>query len=134
MPQETTIIYVEDDKDDQEILQQAFIAFSNQSLHILSNSVELFQFLKERSVSICLFVLDINLPYLDGIKILQELKKSPSYASIPVVMFSTGAKAPHILALKSLNVEVIEKPDSFDKLEPIVKKMVNYCMSYNKEA
>ena len=123
-----TIVYVEDDREDQEFLREAFLRVHDHHLQILSESRELFSFLDKRSQDVCLLILDINLPYLNGIEILYELKKRDEYKDIPVVMFTTGANSPQARELRNLGVEVIEKPSTFSALQTIADTLLQYCL------
>ncbi|RYZ30268.1 MAG: response regulator [Chitinophagaceae bacterium] len=134
MPIQKTIVYVEDDYDDQDLLQAAFPKLGDHSLVTLANSTELFSYLEKGTEEICLLVLDINLPFLDGIQILQFIKESPQYREIPVVVLTTGANSPQMKELRALGVEVLQKPYDFLDLEGIADKLLQYCLHNSSSA
>ena len=76
-----------------------------------------------------MIILDINLPGPDGIRLMNDLKQSP-YNHLPVVMFTNGANAPQIKALKNFGVEVIGKPDTELDYDTIARTMLNYCLHH----
>lgn len=47
---------------------------------------------KLRKESYQLIFLDINMPIMDGLKLLEMLRKDPQYAAIPIVMLTTEGR------------------------------------------
>lgn len=135
MPARTTVVYVDDDEDDRELLRDAFAAISDHALITLKNGVELFSYLPSSFKTVCLIVLDINLPGEDGIKIVERLQRTEDYLFIPVVMFTTGIHPPQIKALQEKKVEVIKKPSSYLEVKSIATTLLQHCLhSQNQKA
>ncbi|MFC1554853.1 response regulator, partial [candidate division KSB1 bacterium] len=68
-----------------------------------------------------LVLTDWNMPEMDGLTLVKELKKNPAYADIPIIMITTeGAKTEVVEALKHGVNNYIVKP--FDK-ETFMKKV-----------
>lgn len=122
-----TILYVDDDADDQHFLQEAFTAFPQYHLHAISTGTALMEYLAVHAQAVCLVVLDINLPVQNGIELLVQLRDSESYRRLPVVMFTTGANSPQAKLLREMKVDVIEKPATFGEMQKIVQEFLSYC-------
>jgi CheY-like chemotaxis protein len=127
-----TILFVEDDADDRELLldvvkkdhPEVNIAFAENGLKAL-------QYLSEEQQNFRLpnlIVLDINMPILDGKETYRKIREELKIDSVPVVVF-TSSQNPNDKALfNNLGVEFITKPDEFLQLNQVVRYMVNeYC-------
>lgn len=85
------VLLVDDDIDDQEIflltLQEAGTAvectFANDGIHAL-------QKLEESALQPHFIFIDINMPKMNGIELLAELKRNPRLAATPIIMYSTS--------------------------------------------
>lgn len=70
-------------------------------------------------------LLDINLPKMDGLTALREIKKS--YPDLPVIMFTVyGTSERTIEAMKSGAFDYLEKPFELDELQLIIKRAIEY--------
>lgn len=75
-----------------------------------------------------LILTDWNMPKMDGLHLVQNLRHLPKYKSTPIMMITTeGGKDEVIQALKSGINNYIVKPFNADtlraKLEPMLKKL-----------
>lgn len=82
-----------------------------------------------KSTTYDLILTDWNMPKMDGLHLVQNLRHLPKYKSTPILMITTeGGKEEVIKALKSGINNYIVKPFNAQtlklKLEPILKKMV----------
>ncbi|MEO7529842.1 MAG: response regulator [Sediminibacterium sp.] len=60
---------------------------------------------------------DLNMPLMNGIQCLREIKKLPSYSLIPVIMYSTSSYERDVLeTINSGAFHYIVKPFSFNEL------------------
>ncbi len=109
-------LLVEDDKDDQTFFMQALADIGNTMLcDVVNNGKEALEILK-RSITLPSFIfMDVNMPLMNGIECLSELKKNPKTKNIPVVMLTTS-KAQTIKAIKLGAKSFIVKPDNFTAL------------------
>ena len=89
----TFILVVDDDKEDHLILQDYFSEIGlNDYLTYKENGKEALDFLEslpEQNLP-DLIVLDLNMPILNGVQTLLQLKRSPRYKNIPVIIYSTS--------------------------------------------
>ncbi len=118
-----TILQIDDDFDDCEFFQQALEAVSSAVYMALHNPVEALQKLTTKEIKPDLIFLDINMPLMNGIELLTEIKKRDSIKNIPVILFSTGP-AP-ISHAKTLGAEdYVTKPNNFNELKNLLKAIV----------
>ncbi len=123
------IMYVDDDEDDRELLEETFQNFSEYKLQTFPNGYDLLEELENKKVrkKPCLILLDINMPKLSGIEVLSILKTNESYKDIPVIMFTTGAIPYNQKKIKELDTMVVGKPIHFSGYKEITKSLLSYC-------
>jgi CheY-like chemotaxis protein len=69
--------------------------------------------------------IDLNMPLMNGIQCLQEIKKMPSHAHIPVIIYSTSSYERDILqTINNGAFHYIVKPFSFQELCEKLKKVL----------
>lgn len=80
-----------------------------------------------------LVLLDLRLPKVDGIEVLQEVKGSEALKSIPVVVLTTSA-ADRDLALAYQNYanSYLTKPVDFEAFRHLLRDLGFYWLAWNK--
>ena len=84
-----TVLIVEDNEINREILKT--ILFEKYIVLEASNGKEALEILEQASEYISLISLDIQMPVMDGFAFLEEFKKHPSYANIPIIVTTSDA-------------------------------------------
>jgi CheY-like chemotaxis protein len=82
-----------------------------------------------------LVILDLKLPKIDGLKVLEELKKDPRTRPIPVVML-TSSNIEHDVArgyLLGAN-SYVQKPVDFVRFQETVGRLGSYWLTINQAA
>ncbi len=79
-----------------------------------------------------LILLDIRLPKRDGLEVLAELKRSPNYRSIPVILITSSSREVDMLAGYDLGANsYIIKPDVPSDLVEKLKTIAAYWLCAN---
>ena len=80
------------------------------------DGIEALAILKENKVG--LILCDINMPRMDGLQLLGEIKANPEYKHIPVLMVTTeGAQAKVLEAVNLGAVGYVRKPFTADQIK-----------------
>ena len=80
-----------------------------------------------------LILLDLNLPRLDGIDVLKQIKTDPELKKIPVVVLSTSSDKQDILNSYQQHANCfITKPSDYDDFEKVVMALENFWFSIVK--
>ncbi|HEY0268025.1 MAG TPA: response regulator [Methyloradius sp.] len=80
-----------------------------------------------------LILLDLKMPKVDGIEVLQKLKNTESTKKIPVVMLTSSAEEQDIVRSYDLGVNsYLVKPVEFDRFVEEVSKVGCYWVILNK--
>lgn len=80
-------------------------------------------------------LLDINMPRVGGLEVVQKLKAHPTLRVIPVVMLTTSSVTPDVQAayLNGANSYIV-KPVDFDKFTQVATQIELYWAVLNKPA
>ncbi len=112
------LLLIDDDADDQEIFLSA-LAFIDNSIPctIAANGHEGIQHLSAGGTLPDLIFLDLNMPVMNGMQFLQELKASPLTKDVPVIIYSTASDQQTIRQALDLGAfQFYTKPEKFSEL------------------
>lgn len=132
------ILILEDDKDDQELLAEAFknLKYPNKLL-FFSDGHEALEFLNNSDTIPFLILSDINLPKLDGFAIRSKIKMDAKLQlrCIPYLFFSTALSQDAVINAYSLSAQgFFTKQVSKAELEKTISVIMEYwkrCASPN---
>lgn len=78
-------------------------------------------------------LLDINMPKVNGLEVLEQLKRHPMYRRIPVVVLTSSREDRDLAAAYDLGVNsYIEKPVSFNKFMEVADQIELYWCVTNQ--
>src|SRR3981081_3122691 len=87
------ILYAEDDFDDFESVKEALEQLNGHvKIHHAKNGQELISYLNSEESIPTLFILDLNMPVMDGKEVLEWIKQNPKYKEVPVMVFTTSSR------------------------------------------
>lgn len=115
-----TILLVEDDPDIREVTAE-ILRESGYDVQEAADGQSALQQLHRMSAVPCLVLLDLSMPVMTGQELLKQLRRSPRFAQLPVVVVS-GARWTHADVPDADNF--IVKPPSVASLLQIVRE---YC-------
>lgn len=127
------ILLVEDNEGDILLTLEAFKEIkAKNNIAVVKDGVEAIEFLKKEgqytnSILPHLILLDINMPKLSGIEVLDFIKKDERLKRIPVVMLTTSSSESDIAACyeKSANC-FITKPLDFGKFLNVIEAIETF--------
>src|SRR3569833_2368262 len=75
----------------------------------------------------CLFILDINMPRLNGKETLRRLRRVDAFAEVPAVLFTTSSLPSDAVFARSLNAGFVTKPLHMDQVHLIIDQIIDHC-------
>jgi len=125
------ILLADDDAEDRSIIQDAMeLLNAGDVMQFADNGEEVLNFLEKNSgdlLSLCLIVLDLNMPKMGGIEFLRELRKDPAIKAIPVIVLTTSNEDKDKVEAYNMNVAgYIVKPVTFSKFVEAVATLNKY--------
>lgn len=139
---ETEILLVEDNPDDLEMTLHAFRkAKVANRIHVARDGAEALEFIfcegayagRSMDSGPTFILLDLKLPKVDGLEVLQRLKSDARTRKIPVVMLTSSKEQSDLMRSYDLGVNsYIVKPVNFDQFVRAVHDLGLYWMVLNQ--
>lgn len=84
------LLYIDDDKDDRDLFKEICEELQpGIECVLVEDGPSAFEVLKQNGPPACIYV-DMNMPLMNGLEILQNLKKDPAMSPVPVIILSTS--------------------------------------------
>jgi two-component system response regulator len=138
----TEILLVEDNPEDVEITLRAFQKYHiANKIHVVRDGEEalecLFSTGRYAERSLCsntrLILLDLKLPKVDGIEVLQRCKSDPRTKNIPVVVLTSSREERDLIDSYNLGVNsYVVKPVDFRQFTEAIRQLGLYWMLMNQ--
>lgn len=131
MKLENTVLVVDDDPDDRDMLQSA-LKDVDVSHHLIeaNNGVEALMKLEELSKQgklPCLVVLDVNMPKMDGRETFLAIRNNKKLSKIPIVIFSTSDSLLDKTFFQRHDTAYFVKPVNFTELRKTASRLIGIC-------
>ncbi len=130
-PDQKTILYVDDDADDRELLRHAMQKIAPElTIAFSENGVLALELLNERKKTAslpCLIVLDLNMPFLTGRQTFERIQADPLLKHIPVVVLTSGENPLDKSLFSRDGIPYFTKPIEPIALEVIAHDMIGLC-------
>ena len=130
------ILLVEDNEADIVLTQNAFKMLRlRNNLTICRDGKEALDFLFKRNkyanaTTPDLILMDLNMPKVNGLEALEQIKKAPNLCTIPVIILSTSSAEQDITNSYKLHANsFITKPIDFMKFIEVIQQIENYWFS-----
>ena len=130
------VLLVEDDEGDVLMTREAFEFYKiRNELHVVTDGVQALQFLRRTGPFADaprpgLILLDVNLPRLNGLEVLAELKRDPDLLLIPVVMLTTSQAEEDILRSYKLHANAyVSKPVDFENFVAAIRQIDDFFLT-----
>jgi CheY-like chemotaxis protein len=138
----SNILLVEDEEAHAELTKRAIRKAGNANrIDIVSNGEEALDYLfnhknfadKDKYPVPGLILLDIKLPGIDGIEVLQRVKEDPRLKRIPVIMLTTSEREEDIVrSYQHYANSYLTKPVGFKEFEEKIRQLDYYWMILNR--
>lgn len=128
------ILLVEDSSSDAYLLKELFAGKANAPMihwvvdgyHALDYVFQRREYEEAKRPDIIL--LDLNLPRISGYEVLKELKNTPTFADIPVIILTTSTAPLDHSQCKALGADIcLSKPHGLKDYEELVQKLMSWA-------
>ncbi|MDP4149818.1 MAG: response regulator [Bacteroidota bacterium] len=120
------ILLIEDDLDDIELLQEGLGDFPYE-MDVANDGGLAVEYIKASKSRPDLIVLDLNLPKIHGRDVILEIKASPLFQHVPLIILTTSsAKEDMEYAYKNGADKYLLKPTDSQQLDQIVSIIYSY--------
>ena len=119
-----TILYAEDEKDLREVTHQILKGFTKKQ-YVAQNGQEGLELFKEHENEIDLIITDVNMPILNGLDMIKEIKKIN--INIPIIVATAFSNKEYLLEAIDIGVDkYVLKPVDVSKLLQAMSQSLNY--------
>ena len=139
--QAVDVLLVEDDPGDVLMTKEAFEHYKLRNvLHVVTDGEQALQFLRRTggyadAPRPGLILLDLNLPRLDGLEVLAEIKADPVLKVIPVVILTTSQAQQDVLRSYALHANAyVSKPVDFETFMEAIRQIDSFFVTVVKLA
>lgn len=129
------VVLVEDNQAEAKLTKIAFNGLEyNLELVHCSNGEQFIQLLQAFSPNeICYVLLDLNMPRLNGIEVLEHLAKDKSWQHLPIIIFTSSAFEKDIHRCYKLGAKAyVVKPVEFEDLEKRLEAINSFWAGANR--
>jgi CheY-like chemotaxis protein len=138
------ILMVEDDPNDVALFRRALRKSSlDAEVIVLEDGESAIQWFTERTGPSAseendwprLVVLDIKMPRISGLDVLEWLRRQPVLRRLPVIALTSSREKEDILRAYDLGINsYLVKPVAFDQLKEMIRMMYRYWIDWNEKA
>jgi len=135
------ILLADDNEDDLELEQRALGLYRlANDIVVVRDGAEALDFLYRRGefsnrnpADPLVFLLDINMPKVNGVEVLQQMKRDPKLRYIPVVMLTSSRQGPDVEQCYNLGANAyVVKPVDFAQFADAVKTIGKFWAVLNE--
>lgn len=135
-----SVLYAEDEENDILFLKRAFkVSEIPNNLATVANGDQAIEFLTDclihRKSLPALVLLDLNMPFKNGIEVLQWIRSQPVLCGLPVVVLTSSNQDTDLVRAYTNGVNgYLVKPGSLRELESIARALKDYWLTHNRAA
>jgi two-component system response regulator len=129
-----TILLVEDNTDDEQLTLRAMRQSEIPNIiRVARDGAEALEYLYGPAAKLPdLILMDLKLPKVSGLEVLQRIRKEPSTRALPIVVLTSSDEERDILESYNLGANsYIRKPVDFDEFIEAVRQLGLYWLSMN---
>jgi CheY-like chemotaxis protein len=130
------ILLVDDNAGDAHLLQDLLSGTKNpNNVHTARNGSAALSFLRKRegqndAPTLDLIILDINMPKMNGIEVLKEMRDDPCLSHIPVIILSSSDDEADVRKCYDLHANCyLTKPITLDDLDRLVRSIDDFWLT-----
>jgi CheY-like chemotaxis protein len=123
---ELYIAIVDDDEDDVQLLKDCFKKYASIEIRDFPSGQA---FLENHfgDALPCLLVIDLNLPDIRGIDLIDQVKANSLFSDLPIIVYTTAYTRREQISCDELKIRLVKKPDTILKWDEIALMMAHQC-------
>ncbi len=132
----TSILLVDDDLDDRDLFSEALAIVDNTiRMEFAVNGLDALKKLESGSIHPDVIFSDINMPLMNGIQLLETIKKTGGLNTLPFVIYTTSANQNYQSQSQLFGAQhYIVKPTSFEKICTEIRLALDKVVNISRPA
>ena len=134
MDNPSTIIFVEDNPSDLRLFKYALDQVQSDIglTHYEHGRAFLEALPAHYPSSIYCILLDLNMPFISGMEVIEQIKKMPDYSHIPIIVFTSTNTNEEKQKAYGLGANAyVQKPLEIDDLVIVVQRIIDFWVNVN---
>jgi two-component system, response regulator len=134
MPNSVTILLVEDNPDDESLTVRALRLGTTANIEVARDGQEALDYLFNDAKDMPrLVLLDLNLPQIDGLKVLRRIREDERTRRVPVVILTGLYARDDVAAAYRYGANsYVRKPVDFDQFAELIHQLGSYWLEVNE--
>ncbi|HKX83796.1 MAG TPA: response regulator [Pyrinomonadaceae bacterium] len=117
-------VLVVDDYEDTRDLIRFLLEMYGFEVSEATNGLEALESVKRQVPDLVL--MDISMPYMDGLTAARKLREQPRFAKLPIIAITAQSEGYKKRAIEAGYDELIPKPINIDDLRPVINKHLSH--------
>lgn len=130
-PTKQILVYVDDDEDDLQLVEDAMFPYMDSiELCLFQSGTAAYSFLMDMENSglkPCVIILDMNMPRLGARELLPVLRSMSFFEDVPVILFTTSSMQHDYHFALQHNAGFITKPMTYKQMDVIAEEFLSHC-------
>lgn len=129
-----TVVLVDDDADDRMLFEEVFAELKIKSnLLLFENGLKALKHFDKSDFRVPhIIFLDLNMPIVNGIEVLEALRRTSKYRDVPIAIYSTSSAQKDIEETLVAGANIyITKPTDYNKLKMVLESVLKMQWQYN---
>ncbi len=124
------VFFADDDPDDRQLVLDSFSQYAtNVEVITAADGGEAYSLMQELDpeINLCLIILDINMPVMNGKDLLVKLRQLERYADTPVALFTTSTQPMDKVFAEQYKAGFVSKPLNVKQMQSITEQFIGFC-------
>lgn len=131
-PKKIKVLVVDDETSILELLKMALMALENYEVSIASSAAKALKTIEDQTSQFDCFLLDIQMPEMNGVQLLEQIRAIPEYVDTPAIMLTAMSDRQYVdQAFLAGATDYVTKP--FDLLELRSRMTAAYRLSQERQ-
>lgn len=127
------ILFAEDNEDHAFLIRRSLASTGAQLVHAVDGEDALDLLNAWTGDPPAVILLDVNMPRLGGLEVLERLRQGDRFARVPIVIFSTSTLGPDVTRAYDLRANsYVSKPKAFGDFRRVLEELSSYWIYVNE--
>ncbi|HEX2863801.1 MAG TPA: response regulator [Deinococcales bacterium] len=127
------ILFAEDNEDHAFLIRRSLASTGAELVHAIDGEDALHRLETWQGEPPAVILLDLNMPRLGGLEVLERVRKDDRFSTVPIVIFSTSTLPPDVTRAYDLRANsYVSKPKAFSDFKRVLEELSAYWIYVNE--
>ena len=128
------VVYIDDDENDLELFSTMIGTIEGAPLFKTfqepEDALRFFRNDLEQNDSLCMILVDINLPHTNGYEVISKIRSLDKLSSTDISFLTTSSNPRDKARAEEIGVGFITKPDKVEEIKTLAREIVEHCNGF----